>query len=212
MNKLTNVAQDQNSTFCIESGAKLSIRIEGMKYPAEGIFVGALENEYIVIAPPVSFESMPNGLTQGQKVGVKYLSDGNIFQFQTQFIEIVSKPIRLVLLKYPKSIQKRDLRSRKRINCFIPSQIEIQHVARNDVTHGVLKNISKSGCCCVVQVKKGAKEIFNIDDQIKLKCNFPGIAGQQEVLGNVVNIQKNEFETAVGVQFVNTPWWIPPYV
>ncbi len=208
----SNVAVlDDKNDICIEIGAKLSVEIAESNLPEESIFVGNKAGEYIVITPPSQVEPVRDDLFKGNKVRVKYSYQGQVLEFHTRCIEVVSDPIQLILLEYPEAVRECDLRSQKRINCFISAIIEVEMERNNEEITGVIKDISKSGCRFLIQTSKREENMFQMDEQICLKCHFPGIAGEQEALGRVQDIQIKDDETSIGIQFSDIMWWVPPY-
>jgi c-di-GMP-binding flagellar brake protein YcgR len=202
---------DEENDIYIEVGAKLNIAIEGSNLPVESIFVGNKIGKYFVITSSSQIEAMGHEFSRGKNINVKYLYQRQTLEFQTKIIEVVSEPIHLILVEYPKAVQERNLRSQKRINCFISAIIEVEIEENNEGVTGVIKDISKSGCRFLIHASKSAENIFRINEQITLKCHFPGIVGDQEALGRVKDIQKKGEEIAVGIQFSDIMWWVPPY-
>ena len=202
---------DKENDIYIEIGTKLNMVIEGSKLSAESIFVGNKTGEYIVITPPSQIGSVRDELFKGNKVDIKYLYQGQILEFQTRLIEVIHEPIQLILLEYPKNVRERELRSQKRINCFVSAKIEVETEKNNGVITGVIKDISKSGCRFLIQSSKSAENMFRINELIALKCHFPGIVGEQEAFGRVLDIQKKDDEISIGIQFSDIQWWVPPY-
>lgn len=195
----------------IEIGAKMNMIVQGSRLPVEGIFVGNRPGEYIVITPPAQIDSVSKELLGGNKVQIKYLCHGRILEFETKLIEVVHDPVQLLLLEYPKNIRECDLRSQKRINCFISAQMEVEAELNKGAITGVIKDISKSGCRILIQSSKDAEDMFRINEQISLKCHFPGVVGEQEAFGRVLDIQKKDDEIAIRIQFSDIMWWVPPY-
>jgi len=53
--------------------------------------------------------------------------------------------------------------------------------------------------------------MFKINEELTLKCRFPGIVGEQEAFGRVQDIQNKDDGMAIGIQFSDTVWWVPSY-
>jgi hypothetical protein len=127
--------------------------------------------------------------------------------FTTKLKKIVSTPLNLLLLDYPDSVVRNDSRSHRRISCFISAQVEISDKIRG----GVIKNISKSGCLIIFKLSKSPESDLQAGEPISLRFFFPGIAGKQEILGKVKEIQAQKDQLKVGIEFLDTAWWVPPY-
>jgi hypothetical protein len=113
----------------------------------------------------------------------------------------------LLLLQYPVSIEKKELRSQKRICCFISATMEI-----NDETQdGIIKDISKFGCRFVFETSGNLEKAVRIDDHVALAFDFPGIPDRQEIMGKIKDVRRNESRLNVGIEFSSIAWWVPPY-
>lgn len=211
MAKESSALLEKENEFRPEIGTRLNISAKGGKAPMESVFVGSKPPEYLVITPLQQIEFIKDLLSNGLPLAVTYLQEGRTLEFQARIMEIVHSPVELVLLEYPMTVQERNLRSHKRISCFISGTIEVEMATDGGVITGVIKDISKSGCCFLIKGIEGAEMMFQLYEQILLRCKFPGIAGEREALGKVVDIRKREDGIAIGIRFSDTMWWVPPY-
>lgn len=198
---------DQNNRISIKSGTELSLTVRGLDLPLNCIYVGDNSDQYIVITPPENIDAVEKDLLQSEWIKINYALDGNILQFTSKLTEITSKPLKLLILEYPSSVDIQELRSQKRINCFISAEVEIN----DHVKAGVIKNISKRGCRCVFDLSDDNQNMLRIDDCIVLSFCFPGIADKQEIEGKVKDIQIKEKQLEIGLEFASIAWWVPPY-
>lgn len=198
---------DKKNSIYIETGTELSLTAEGLDLTVKCIYVGQKGDQYIVITPPGNINAVEKDLLRSQWIKIYYSLEGNILQFTSKLLEITSKPLKLLLMEYPASVEIQELRSQKRINCYISAEIEIN----NDIRAGVIKNISKRGCRCVFEVAATNEDILQIDDRIVLNFNFPGIADKQEIQGTIKDIQVKEKQLEIGLEFASIAWWVPPY-
>jgi hypothetical protein len=201
-----NLLANEHS-FGIEPGTELALVVEGLPYPLKSIYVGHKSNRHIVITPPAHFSPVDTELLRSNRIKIKYLCRGNILEFTSKLIEITSNPLKLLVLAYPASVEKREFRSQKRISCFISAKIEMN----NEIRDGVIKSISKRGCCCVFEASANADKALRRDDPITMSFLFPGIVDRQEVLGKIKDIRCSEGQLEVGVEFAETAWCVPPY-
>ena len=198
---------DEKKNRFIETGSVLSLTVEGYDSSMKSTFVGKKSDQYIVITPPSGFETIEKELLQADRIKIKYLFEGDIFEFNTRITEIRYSPLTLLLLQWPASVEKQELRSLKRINCFIPAQIEIH----NEMKDGVIKDISKKGCRCEFETSKNNTKTVKIDDRIALNFCFPGIVDRQEIWGQIKDIQTKDGKLDMGIEFESIAWWVPPY-
>lgn len=181
----------------LEIGVPMKVEMEGVAIPLTSSFVG-IEGNFILIRTPSPYHLIKHKLFKGCELIVKYISHGTVYAFQAKLFGIISEPIRLLVLEYPKVVQRHELRSDKRANCFIPSTI----VAGDDEYLGAIVDIAKRGCCCVINKPKDIHIVnFNIDDEILLRAKFPGINGQVPLECAVKNVKKNRKELVLGLIF-----------
>jgi len=170
-------------------------------------YVGQIKDQYIVVTPPPDFPALENKLLTADPITVRYSFEGDIFEFSSKLMEIKYKPLMLLVLQFPDSIEKKELRSQKRICCFISATMEI-----NDETQdGIIKDISKFGCRFVFETSGKLEKALRSDDQIALAVDFPGISDRQEIMGKIKDIRRNESRLDVGIEFTKVAWWVPPY-
>ena len=48
-------------------------------------------------------------------------------------------------------------------------------------------------------------------DRVDLKCQFPGLLGEQNAEGKIVRIQEEGKDLVLGINFDKEIWWVPPY-
>lgn len=206
-----SIQLDREKNIRINIGTNLFISVEGVDSSIKSILVGIKNDEYIVVTPPSPSISIEQGVLQKEMLTVTYLFEGKIYYFQSKIIERVFDPVELIVLEHPKSIQVQELRSHKRINCFISANVEIKNGGEGEVINGVIKDISKTGCRFLFQASKSGKNPFRTDERIILTCHFPGIKNEQEALGTIKDIQITGESITVGIQFSDVAWWVPPY-
>jgi len=198
---------DKRNSIYVETGAEMSLAAGELVFSGKCTFVGQRKNQYIVVTPPPNFPAIENKLLQTDPIIVRYLFEGDIFEFKSKLLEIKSNPLILLLLQYPVSVEKKELRSQKRISCFISAKMEVN----KDTHDGIIKDISKFGCRCVFETSVRLEKALRIDDHISLGFSFPGIFDRQEILGKIKDIRTKETRLDVGIEFASIAWWVPPY-
>lgn len=185
--------------ICMEIGTPIQFKMEGVGFSLQSIIVGMDLDEYLIIKIPAQYTNIKHKLVQGVDIVVRYLYQGTVYGFQTKLIEIISRPVKLLFLEYPKIIEHYDLRSQKRAESLFPAAIRI----KDKTNHGAIIDVSKNGCRChILNSKQETLPPVQIDDEIVLKCKFPGVQGDREVFGKVKNIKRSRKELIVGVEFL----------
>ena len=198
----TNHSATERRIF-IELGAHLQIEIEGVAFRFKSSVVGIEPNEYLIIKTPIiphdaPFSSIKHKLFPRNQIAIRYLHKGTVFGFKTKLIEAISTPIRLLFVEFPDTIEHYNLRSHKRIDCFLPTRIKM----KDKEIKGIILDINEKGCRHQIKALEGEKlPPVQIDEQITLFCQFPGIEGEHAVSGIVKNINKDKKEMALGIVF-----------
>ena len=198
---------DKSNNASIETGTEMSLAAAKLGLFEKCIFVDKKRDQYIVVTPPPNFPALENNLLQAGRIMVTYSFKGDIFEFTSELKEIKYKPLMLLLLQYPASVEKKELRSQKRISCFISAKMEIN----NETQNGIIKNISRLGCRCIFEASSKLEKTLRIDDRIALGFGFPGIFEKQDIIGKIKDIRMKENNLVVGIEFLSIAWWIPPY-
>ncbi|HJX35164.1 MAG TPA: PilZ domain-containing protein [Desulfatiglandales bacterium] len=195
----------------IQVGAELMVRLKSHETSFTTFFVGEKTNEHIVLAFPKQLSLHRKALDRLGEVSVEYSEGGIRYEFKTRIREILEEPTDLILLEYPTEIHRAEKRSLKRINCLVSAKLEIKFDNKSQSVVGAIENISKTGCLCIVKKIEGVKEPLSLGDLISLRCQFPGLVGEQIANGEIVHIQEKQGDIVTGIHFDKKLWWIPPY-
>jgi len=183
----------------LEIGIPIQLKMDGVAFPLQSVLVGMEIDEYLIIKIPAQFSNVKHKLIPGIDIIVRYIYQGIVFGFQTKLIEVISRPVKLLFLEYPKIIEHHDLRSQKRAQSIFPATIKI----KDKVIKGAIIDISINGCRFhILASQREPLHPVQIDDDVSLMCKFPGIHGDHEVLGIIRNIKKSRKELIIGVEFM----------
>jgi len=183
----------------LEIGIHIQFKMEGVGFPLQSVLVGMEINEYLIIKIPGQYTNIKHKLVPGVDIVVRYLYQGTVYGFQTKLIEIISTPVKLLFLEYPKIIEHYDLRSQKRADSLFPATVKM----KDKINHGAIIDVSKNGCRChILNSRQETLPPVQIDDEIVLKCKFPGVQGDREVFGKIKNIKRSRKELIIGVEFL----------
>jgi hypothetical protein len=195
---INDATETQELKLDIPIGTKLNIKIEGIAIPITSEFVGMEKNEFILIQPPAPFTTIKPKLYPGNKLIIQYLNEGTIYVFVAKIIEVLTKPIRIVVLEYPDKIVNRGLRAEKRTMCRIPSTIFFKGSSKD----GLIGDINAKGCRLAVNYQPTEKNyIARTGDAFKISCRFPAVSREISLSGIVRNITKKNLSLSYGIQF-----------
>ncbi len=190
----------------LQRGALLKFIDEEKGEANEGLFIGPEDNsDYIVV--PLSARMFQKKV--GESLHVRCMFQGDLVEFRSNILEVIDRPVTLWRISEPADVENYDLRDQKRIQCSLSASIE--SIDKGHFVTGIIQDISKSGARCNLQSTDADKRTFVVNEQVTLHCTFPGIPGEQTVLGNITDICKTEEALSIGIQFVESVWWVPPY-
>lgn len=182
----------------VEIGIPVKVELEGIEIPLQSSIVGLEANNYIIIKTPEPFRRIEHKLFKGNSLIVRYISAGTVYAFQSNVIEIITKPLSLLFVEYPKIIQRHDLREQRRINCHIP--VHVSFDSKENI--GYILDIAASGCRCLVKGANNPNLItYDLDDQLTLKCVIPGIKEVTTLHGKIKNLKRTRKEVDIGINF-----------
>jgi hypothetical protein len=194
----------------IQIGAELSVYMEG-KNPFTAIYVGKKEKRHIVLTISEEGAESLKGLKSPEKIHVQYTDSGVRYEFKAAILDILDEPVHLAVLEYPSEISETDKRSAHRINCLISAKLDTVPDKSTTPVLGVIENINKTGCLCIIKEKEGGQASMSKGDRVNVTCQFPGLIGEQAADGRVVRIRNDKGDTVIGIHFDEKIWWVPPY-
>ncbi len=188
-----------NNNFCLELGIELLLNFDDLVAPFRSTLVGIEKGEYLILKAPGPIGSVDHDLFKVEDLIIKTLYKGTIYAFRSKVIDIVPKPSKLMFIEYPMEIEHHELRSHKRFKCNILAQPQLQEKERD----GVIKNISKGGCLCVMETFSTDQDLSStlLNNTIPFRCRFPGSKGEISFTGEIRNTNKMSDKLGVGVQF-----------
>ncbi len=188
---------DESKGIYIDIGTKVYLEIDGVNFSVTSIFIGMLQDEFMLITFPKRYKSVQNRLYPGNKMVIKYLFHGSVYAFQTGVIETITNPINAIAIEYPKVVQQRELRIAKRNDVVIPGRIEVKNVGFKVV----IFDISKKGCRFKYIDNKNIMSSLKDDDLLRVYVQFPGISGDIGAMARVKNVKRAKGQLAIGVEF-----------
>ncbi|ACN16304.1 hypothetical protein HRM2_32250 [Desulforapulum autotrophicum HRM2] len=87
-------------------------------------------------------------LKRGDILRVKYVCSDDVFCFDTRILTMIEEPDLLMFLDYPDEVESCNIRSRPRIECYLPVEVVLEDGV--STRKGVVLNINERGCLCLV--------------------------------------------------------------
>lgn len=184
-------------------GTIFRLQIKGVKRRLSSELIGIEDGTYLIVKlPPLhTMENVSTLLIKGNEIAVKYMYKGTIFGFQSQIIDLIYNPFKLVFIEYPKKIESFDFRGHKRVECFLPANIRI---AEHKI-EGCITDISKAGCLFDVEVSKleSSRKLLELKDEISVNFQLPGVEQELSVTAKQSSIKSDAENVRIGIEFVN---------
>lgn len=190
----------------ISVGTELLIEIADLKLRLKSALIGIEDDEYLIVRlshhdPRGGFE---DEAIEKSPLIIRYVYKGSVYGFEARVLNIISKPAKLVFVSYPERIEEYNVRTSPRFDCVLPAEATI-----GDTSAGlVITDISNNGCRCVIMTsmiedKTKLYDTINMNSELNLKVEFPGMHEKLEFSGVVKNINKDEDEIMFGLSFEN---------
>lgn len=158
------------------------------EYKGFSSFVGAYDNEYIILSLPKLKKTveMSDVLQPKRLLRIRYLYEGDIYVFSSMVENVTVGAHSLLFVKFPDSIQIKKLRKYPRSQCSLAARLEFL----DEMLDGKVKDISTGGLRFEVTFKGKKADFFagikeeltatlNMDDRYKtmeIGITFPGSA------------------------------------
>ncbi len=183
----------------IKQGSMLQVQVKGGKGNALSSLIGKERGQYLIIHTP-SLPGFMTKLNKENQVIVRYVHDGIVFGFQCTLIHFMDKPFRISFLTYPEHIETMNLRSHKRITCFLPASAKI----RDSVYEGVVLDLSVSGCGFhyLLNETDAIREVGK-EEAITFSMQLTGGGKELTVEAIVRSVRLDSRKIVLGAQFNN---------
>jgi c-di-GMP-binding flagellar brake protein YcgR len=200
-------------SFFLPVSTPLQVELNGIITKMSSVAVGYSQGEYLIIKYPSAKGLGPisHKLTKGGRITIRFLSEGNVFAFQSEVIAIINEPYRLILITYPSLIARHSLRNSKRVDCYLPASLRPlqtklpvdKNVVLDVVYEGIIIDVSRSGCD--FEMIEGSSEQplsdVRMNDPVLLYLTLPGSEEKKELRGHVKRIRRDTRRIATGIQF-----------
>ncbi len=203
-------------SFFMPVATPLQLELDGIETRLSSLAVGSLHNECLILKYPSTKGIGPIGhkLTKHGRITVRFISDGNVFAFQSEVIDVIKEPYQLIFVTYPSVIARHSLRNSKRLHCYLPAalcplqtKIPVNRSVLHDVYDGIIVDISHTGCNFEMLAETSRQRLpeMEINENVILYLTLPGSPEKKEIKGRVKRIQRDTERLATGIQFNDIP-------
>jgi Flagellar protein YcgR/PilZ domain len=195
---------DVGRRIAIDFGTELQLEIDGVAGRLRSELVGMDHGKYLIVKTPTvaHLGGIGGKLYSGNRVVVRYVYAGSVYGFETSVIDAITTPVRVVFLTCPKVVNERNIRSSRRIETLLPARITVG----DKTAEGTVTDISTSGCHFRIKVQKGAAPFAakkEIDKDMELSVQLPGVPGELSIQGTLKNERKEEGTVELGIAFAD---------
>jgi len=166
-------------------------------------FAGASENEFLIIKAPM-VPGIKDMLREGDALTLRYLHKGALYGFRAHVLSTVFKPAPLIVIEYPYSVEKIELRDSKRVDCMLPCRLRMQP---GETLSAMMVDVSLSGCrvACANEDSKACEDLLNTgrDTPVTLSLRLTSESELLEITGRLKSVDTKQDNTFTGVAFEN---------
>ncbi|MFZ5810942.1 MAG: flagellar brake domain-containing protein [Thermodesulfobacteriota bacterium] len=167
---------------------------DGKKYSSK--IVGTDPYNFIITKMPLA-PGISKMLFPGEGITLKYECDGIIYGFDTEIVNFVLKPVPLLLLAYPVSTEKIELRRHKRLSCLIPVHVENEY----ECNLAFMVDISQGGCRLVMD-RNDSEQALNVMTGDKVTIHpVVDLFGADTVRAIIANAAQRDRKIIFGTAF-----------
>lgn len=177
----------------VEVGTNLVLIMEGVETFLRSTLVGLLQDRFLIILTP-RLSGASSDAFQGKNITFKCLAHGCIYSFQSDVINQVSTPVRLLFLSYPAVVSKTDLRRAPRFPTGVPAEV---FLAGKRIP-AVVADISQAGCKVLV---KGSLAKLASGDRLSVSFLFSELSPLNNAPVVVKNCKVQAGQTEIGCSF-----------
>ena len=198
-----NLNESENAPLFFPPGLPLQVEVEGVSFRMNSIAVGMIAERFLIMKYPNTgiYGSIDSKMFKGNKIVVRYINGGDVFGFQSELIEMITSPLKLLFISCPSLIVRKNLRSNKRVECSLPARLKPSTKDENMVFEdGLITDISMAGCRFTM-MKAAEQARHEMNGTVMLHIEIPGVEGGIELSGSVKNVQRDSQRISMGVQF-----------
>ncbi|MCA1786834.1 MAG: flagellar brake protein [Desulfobacteraceae bacterium] len=186
---------NRSQRLFIELGTALLLEPETPDRSASSQLIGMQVGRYLIVQL-AEHTWKRSRLSTDETLHARYILSDDVFEFKTRIIRIIEDPDYLLFLDYPKVVESCNIRSEKRVECFLPVRMTLDKFCLN----GIITNINRNGCLCVVDDIPG----FDSCSTEYLTLNLPyGRVDTLSIKARIRSTRKKGNQISFGLLFEN---------
>lgn len=195
--------------FELPVGQRVEIQINKTSVPLrfQTEFVGVVKKRFFIVAMPDTrkFGDMRDAIYEGVDVVVRFVLEGDlgeVIAFRSDIEFITNHPTKLLYIDMPQIVESRPIRSDRRFETRLPTQI-VKMAGAQQALKALVIDLSMSGCQLVVQ-----DEVVEVEKDAHIELNFKWLQQDLTITGIIRDVRVTDTpettQTMMGIQFSRT--------
>lgn len=205
MNDLVEATPSPASFLSVGLAIKLSLTLDGQKVMYGSTLLGWKDHAWLVCEWPLPL-SHDQRVESGTPCTVSYLHDGKLVGYRSEFRDLITSPVPLLFVAYPKNVEEMHLRKHLRASANEPILLmQAETTTRsssvlpgNSYFGGLLQDLSEGGCS-VSLVRRPAW--LHPGSILRLEFELPGMGHITNLTGVVKNVDLRHGSETIGIEF-----------
>lgn len=136
---------NRSQRLFIELGTSLQLDPDDPERAVSGELIGMQVGKYLIVQ--LSHDNWDKSrFGAGEPLAAKYILSNDVYGFKAHIIRTIRNPDYLIFLEYPEDVKSCNIRSEKRVECFLPTRM----IVDDQELSGIIVNIHKNGCLAQV--------------------------------------------------------------
>ncbi len=205
MNDIVVSVPPAASFLSVGLALKLSFARDQQKVMYGTTLLGWKDHEWLVCEWPLQL-GHDQQIAGGTPCTVSYLHDGKLVGYRSEIRELMTVPVPLLFVAYPKSVEEMHLRKHLRVSANEPTlMIRATHdnasgsaLPTTDYFGGLLKDLSAGGCSVLVV---RTPTWLRPGTTVHMEFELPGLGHITNLAGIVKNTDTRGGEDIIGIEF-----------
>ena len=205
MNEIVVSVPLEASFLSVGLSLKISLALGRQKAVYGTTLLGWKDHAWLVCEWPIQL-GHDQEIAEGTSCTVSYLRDGKLVGYRSEICDLITSPVPLLFIAYPKTVEAMHLRKHLRVPTNEPivlMRADHESVSEcvlptNDYFGGLLKDISEGGCS-VALVRRPAW--LRSRAAVRLEFELPGLGHITNLTGIVKNIDIRDGNEMIGIEF-----------
>lgn len=183
---------------------KISFALDQQKVMYGSTLLGWKDHAWLICEWPLQL-GHDQQMSGGTPCTVSYLHDGKLVGYRSEIRDLVSSPVPLLFMAYPKTVEEMHLRKHVRVSSNEPILLmrtdpgySSESTPPGDHFGGLLKDLSEGGCS-VALVQRPAW--LRVGSTVRLEFELPGLGHITNLTGVVKNSDVRHGSDMIGIEF-----------